>query len=325
MQATKSRALRVASLAATVIATLATPARADIDLLVFRAGERARAADVNGNFNTLKLAIEAAERRNLELSNRIVDLEAALANLRALDSVLTVEQRNGVPTVRLTGVNLQVVNGLNRTESVNGAGNVIIGYDEPNTFTTGNICSRATANNGALVIDDAGCLAAGGVLATHHKSGSHNLVLGEQNSWSSFAGIISGRINFVNEAHASVIGGVDNRSSGRQSVIVGGQGHTASANSAVVAGGIGGKATGRLSTIVGGVGHTASGENSTVAGGERNVASSRNATAVGGLVNNAAGELSTTAGGRNNSARGLRSSIFGGDTRSADAQGETIP
>jgi hypothetical protein len=319
----ESRRHRALSLAL-VIAAVASQANAEVALHTFQPGERARAADVNGNFNNLKVAVEAAERRNVELQNRIRDLEAALSNVRALNGVVTVEAVGGVRTVRLTGVNLQVVNGLNRTESINGAGNVIIGYDEPNTFSTRPICSQARATNGALITDEAGCLAAGAVFSTQHKSGSHNLVLGTQNGYSSFGGIVGGRFNYINEIFASVIGGVDNRASGRFSVIVAGQGHLTQ-ESAAILGGIGNQALARNSSITGGVGNVASGENASITGGERNIASGRTSTVAGGLLNTASGQGANVSGGRNNVASGTNSSILGGNGRSLSGANESQP
>ena len=307
MKSHKLLALGIAMLIAGVVA----PAQAEVALHVFQPGERATAADFNANFNNLKLAVEASERRNVELQNRIRNLEAALPNVRALNNVLSVEGVNGVRTVRLSGVNLQVVNGLSRTESINGAGNIIIGYDEPNSFTSKPICSQARAFNGALITDEAGCLVAGGVFSTQHKSGSHNLVLGTQNGYSSFGGIVGGRFNYINEIFASVLGGVDNRASGRFSAIVSGQGHLTQESGATVLGGIGNQALSRNSSVTGGIGNVASGENSSITGGERNTASGRTSTAAGGLLNTASGQGATVTGGRNNVASGTNSNAGG--------------
>ncbi|HKP66646.1 MAG TPA: hypothetical protein VJX31_08465, partial [Casimicrobiaceae bacterium] len=87
MESRKPLALGIAILIAGFIA----PARAEVALHVFKPGERATAADFNANFNNLKLAIEAADRRNVELQNRIRNLEAALSNVRALNSVVTLD------------------------------------------------------------------------------------------------------------------------------------------------------------------------------------------------------------------------------------------
>lgn len=315
---------RYIALGLALVLAYAAPARAEVVLHTFQPGERARASDVNGNFNSLKVAVEAAERRNVELQNRIRDLEAALSNVRALNNVMTVETINGERTVRLTGVNLQVVNGLNRTESINGAGNIIIGYDEPNSFTTKPICSQARALNGTLLTDEAGCLAAGGVFSTQHKSGSHNLVLGTQNGYSSFGGMVGGRFNYINEIFATAVGGVDNRASGAFSVIVAGQGHLTQ-ESAAILGGIGNQALARNSSITGGVGNVASGENASITGGERNTATGRTSTVTGGLLNNASGQGANVSGGRNNVASGTNSSILGGNTRSLSTANGTQP
>jgi hypothetical protein len=280
------------SVLALLFAGMAVPVHAQVALHVFQPGERARAAHVNGNFNRLRTAVEAAERRNTELQNRIRDLEAALSNVRSLNEVMTVEAVNGIRTVRLTGVNLQVVNGLARTETINGAGNLIIGYDEPNSFTTQPICSQARARNGAVITDEAACLAAGGVFSTQHKSGSHNLVLGTQNGYSSVGGIVGGRFNYINEVFASVVGGVDNRASGPFSVIVAGQGHLAQESSAIL-GGNGKQTLARNSSISGGVGNIASGENASVTGGERNTASGINSSILGGSRRTLAGTIAT--------------------------------
>ena len=66
---------------------------------------------MNGNFTNLKTALEAAQASNNDLRNEVRDLKAALANLLAINSALSVETVNGVRTLRLSGVNLQVVNG----------------------------------------------------------------------------------------------------------------------------------------------------------------------------------------------------------------------
>jgi hypothetical protein len=314
----RSKNLLAVAIAA-VIAGANAPACAEVQLHTFQAGERARASDVNGNFNNLKVAVESAERRNVELTSRIRDLEAAIANLRGLNGVLSIETINNAKTVRLTGVNLQVVNGLNRTESVNGTGNLIIGYDEPNTSATKQICSLAHTSAGFVITDQAGCLAAGGVFSAQHKSGSHNLVLGVANGYSSFGGMVSGKVNYINEMFASVVSGVDNRGSGRFSGIFGGQGHLTLESGTTILGGIGGQARGHLSTVVGGAGNVADGENSLITGGERNTTSGRNSAVNGGLLNKASGQAATVVGGRNNTASGLRSSLFGGDSRTVSA------
>jgi hypothetical protein len=74
------------------------------------------------------------------LEKRIVALEAALAATQAelahlknnsvleLDGRLKLARKNGYATALFTGVNVQVVNGLGKTESLTGLGNLIVGY-----------------------------------------------------------------------------------------------------------------------------------------------------------------------------------------------------
>ena len=312
--------------AAVLLGSFAQPSDAQIALHVFQPGGRASAADFNANFNALKAAIEAGERRNAALTNRVRDLEAALTMLRQLNGVLSIETVNDVRTVRLTGVNFQVVNGLGRTESVNGAGNILVGYDEPNTFEfTAPLCSSARARTGALIASEADCLTAGGVFGTQHKSGSHNLVLGTQNGYSSFAGIVAGRLNYSNEIYASVLGGVDNRASGRFSAVVTAQGSTARGANSAILGGIGGQANGSHSTVVGGIGNVAAGQQSVVVGGERNEAPGEKSVMLGGFRNVVSGVHATVSGGRVNTVSGQASSLLGGANRAVSGTNVAQP
>jgi hypothetical protein len=297
-----------------------------IPLHVFQPGERASAADFNTNFNNLRLAIEAVNRRNADLVNRIRDLEASLAAARQLNGILSVETIGDVRTVRLTGVNFQVVNGLNRTESVNGAGNILIGYDEPTTFASiAPLCSAARALNGVLLATEADCLAAGEVFGTRHKSGSHNLVLGAQNGYSSFAGIVAGRLNYSNEMYASVLGGADNRASGRFSAILTAQGSTTRGNSSAILGGIGGQANGSHAAVAGGVGNVANGQHAVVVGGERNEAPGEKAVVLGGFRNIVSGRQATLTGGRVNTVSGPAASLLGGANRTVSGDAASQP
>ena len=69
----------------------------------------------------------------------------------------------------IDGCNLVVRNGSGSTSTVNGLGNVIIGYDAPNTvdgFPKG-------------------------------KTGSHNLVVGDEHSYTSSGGVVTGFQNAV--------------------------------------------------------------------------------------------------------------------------------
>ena len=92
------------------------------------------------------------------LEERVQNLEDLLSCLILIDNdgdPLNGPLGDGRETVRITGCNVQVVNGLNDTETTNALGNVIIGYNE--------LRSRG---------DDRG--------------GSHMLVVGKEHNYSSY-------------------------------------------------------------------------------------------------------------------------------------------
>lgn len=115
-------------------------------LTSFTVGTAAVATEVNGNFSAVKSAVD-------DNHACVAALEARVAALEALLSSVPVEKVSGNPTVRFTGVNVHVVNGLNSTDTINGVGNLIVGYDE--VRSSGNpVCSIGPAT------DTAACAAA---------------------------------------------------------------------------------------------------------------------------------------------------------------------
>ena len=120
-----------------------------------------------------------------------------------LDNYLTVDAVNN--TVLISGANLQVVSGGGSTDAtVNGTGNIIIGYDEDNG-------------------DD--------------KSGSHNLVVGKRHSYTAFGGIVVGYDHILSGSYGGVLGGAGNIASGFGSTISGGQYNSATNTYCSVLGG----------------------------------------------------------------------------------------
>jgi len=304
--------------AVAALAFISVPVTAQVALHQFQSGERARAADVNGNFNALNNALAAAQANNTALKNEVRDLKAALADLLALNNALSIETVNGVRTVRLTGVNLQVVNGLDGTESANGSGNVIIGYDEANTATK-IMCTLATTANNGFTTNEAACLGAGGSVVPRQKTGSHNLVLGSQNSYSSFAGIVGGRESFITAPYATNIGGIGNLASGTFAVNVSGTGNHATGNTAVTIAGNSNTASGNNASVSGGSTNNASSTGTTVSGGSGNIASGPQSNVSGGIRNESSGPFSHVSGGGNNKSSGATTTVAGGSTNDAQA------
>ncbi len=190
-------------------------------------------------------------------------LEARIAVLETLLEGVTRVLVNGNDTLRLEGMNLQVVNGTGTTDGVpNGLGNVLIGYDT----------------------DDGG----------DDKSGSHNLVVGDDHTFSQYSTIVVGLNNTVTGARSSVTGGRNNTASGIRSF------------------------------VGGGFDNVASGDRSFVGSGLRNEASGEQSFAGGGTDNIASGGWSVLGGGENNEASGDWSFVGGGDNHDASVDYQSI-
>src|SRR5262249_49290317 len=104
--------------------------------------------------------------------------------------------------VVITGANLRIVNGLGTTETTNGGGNLIVGYNESRQGNPD--CSGST-----------------GSFCTDTHTGSHNVVVGQQNNFSSFGGLVVGEHNEISGTFASVSGGSSNIASGDSASVSG--------------------------------------------------------------------------------------------------------
>jgi hypothetical protein len=204
------------------------------------------------------------------------------------------------PTVRFTGVNVQVVNGENATASHNGEGNVVIGYDEnPATETCKGKASAQT--------------------------GSHNLILGEDQEFTSYGGIVAGFGNAIIAELASVIGGECNLAAAEVASVTGGTQNNAIGVASTVSGGAQNTAGGLgQNTVSGGLENTVSNRYASILGGEHNTANEQNAAVVGGAYNTASGASSVVAAGYKGVASGSHSFIGGGDLNVAKGQESAV-
>lgn len=234
--------------------------------------------------------------------------EAEIVLLKDVLQHVTVEQlddgQGGTnKTVRFTGVNLQIVNGLGATNGApgdpdghdgitNGLGNLIVGYDEP--FTGG------------------------------AKTGSHNFVGGLRNNYTSFGGAVLGRANSSAGPLATLLGGQTNAASGAFSVVVGGRQHVASGDRSVIVGGKMNQASGELSVVVAGRENQATLGQACVVSGRYNVASSSGACVVGGNSNTASGEHAVVCGGQSNLADGAKAVVLGGDSNTSSGEKSVV-
>src|SRR5262249_34725559 len=92
----------------------------------------------------------------------------------------------GPNEVVITGANLRIVNGLGATDTTNGLGNLIVGYNELRQENPD--CPRITLN------------------CTDIRTGSHNVVVGEFLNFSSFGGLVVGFFNEIRGSFPSVSG-----------------------------------------------------------------------------------------------------------------------
>jgi hypothetical protein len=185
------------------------------------------AARVQGDAATLAAArLHADNAVGAERSRAMgaeADLQAAVSTLQALTAPLSLTGTE----LTITGVNVHIVSGSGRTDDFVGSGgtltalgNLIIGYP--------------------------------GRDSVYPRTGSHNLVLGDHNGYTSYGGLVAGQGNQIlgpyctitggtgNTARnywSSVNGGFSNLASGQGSVVNGGQQNTASESYATVSGG----------------------------------------------------------------------------------------
>lgn len=304
---------------ALLLALGAGPAIAEVAIpYTFQSGQKAMASEVNANFAALRDALNDA----LE---RIEELETELATLQANNALTLGEYVELVPdpnvqneyTVRFTGVNVQIVNGAGVTHESNGLGNLIVGYNEPRVGTA--LCSNGEYS------DENSCISNGGIWSENHKSGSHNIVGGDGNAYSSHGGLVIGASNAITHAFASVSGGLGNVASGPLSSVTAGDSNIASGPASSITGGSVNMASGTWSSISGGTVNTAAGDLSSVTGGDHNAASGDLSSVSGGSYNLASGVQSSVSGGGGNTAAGSYSSVLGGTEQQASTMGQAIP
>jgi predicted nucleic acid-binding Zn-ribbon protein len=212
---------------------------------------------LKGQVATLKSETSELAETNGGLTEEVLSLELTLSHVSYNATGL-----GGKPTLTISGANLQVVNGQGSTATTNGLGNLIMGYDE----------------------------SAGG------QSGSHDVVLGEGQTFSSYGGLIAGKGNTLSGPFGAAFG----------------ESNIASALGATVTGGNNNTASGQTSSVSAGGGNVAQGHSAAVTGGNNNTAEGLTSSISGGGANIAKGQSAAVTGGSNNTAEALTSAILGG-------------
>jgi hypothetical protein len=203
----------------------------------------------------------------------------------------------GKPTIQFSGANVQIVSGSGSTAgAVNGAGNLIVGYDE----------------------------------SPGEQTGSHDIVVGSEHTYTSYGSIVGGQHNSAtsngtvvfgdqNKAggeYATATAGSKNIALGPYSAVSGGQSNEAvnadHESGSSVSGGSGNVARGLDNSISGGQSNHANGATSSVTGGFGNTTNGPYSSVLGGTTNTAWEAESVVVGGRENQAKGLASAILGG-------------
>ena len=162
-------------------------------------------------------------------------VDALEARIAALETLLAGVTRAG-DGITISSANLHIVSGSGTTYgSVNGLGNLIVGYNE------------------LRGMDD-------------DRTGSHNIVVGKYHNYSSYGGLVAGYQNTISGNYASVSGGFYNEASGTYSSVSGGYYNEASGYSSSVSGGRSNVASSSYSSVTGGEGNEASGSDDTVIG-----------------------------------------------------------
>lgn len=213
----------------------------------------------------------AKEERAVELPDT-----AELATLKNILPYISYQVKGvgGKPTIQVKSVNVQIVSGSGSTSgTINGEGNLVVGYDE----------------------------------GIRSQTGSNNLILGFNQSFTSYGGLLTGSGNTLSGPDASITGGSANTASGRSSSISGGRENTAS---------------GEVSSVSGGVLNTAKSTGASVSGGSENIAENNNASISGGADNRAEAGGSSISGGFGNITKqpGNWASILGGAEQSVSTE-----
>lgn len=281
--------------------------------------------------------MQALEDRVAQLEALVNGLQNQVTDQQELHDFVEVEPDPNIQggyVVKFSGVNVQINNGVG-IQALNGLGNLIVGY---NSLRNVDAFSDWTCSKGYKTTESE-CLSAGGMWEVNHKSGSHNIIIGPYNNYSSRDGLVTGsqngilavgatvsagQGNIASATYASVCGGRDNIASGYGSTVSGGKENEASGWDSSVSGERYNQSTNYYSSVTAGSYNNASGNYSSVSAGRNNIAAGEYASVTGGYSNAASGHRSSVSGGHHNESSGSASSVSGGWLNESNAGNSSI-
>jgi len=257
-------------------------------------------------------AVEAYESRITDLESQlstaldmIAELQVAVAALDPNGELVKLANHvmvddstiNGLvgPHVIFYGANVHVQNGAGSTQTTNGSGNLLVGYNES------------------------------GFADETNRNGSHNLIVGQDHEYTSHGGFVAGRMNKIYNVDSTVSGGQNNTAIGPYASICGGSYNTANGPTSSVTGGYENEASGQYTSISGGIFNIADGDYSSVSGGGVNNAIGYGSSISGGQENTASGSGTSVSGGRLNEAYYQLSTVSGGISLTTTINYEHLP
>ncbi len=260
-------------------------------------------------FQRLKTELDQSKTtiKRLEQQINIMDDNSVLA----LDGYLKLGFKDGHPIAIFNAINVQVDNGTGRTDRVvNGLGNLIIGYNETSSNSL-YFCSNP------IYTLQSRCTLNGYQWGNNVRRGSHNLIIGSNNSYDDYGSIIAGVGNTSNANYSNILGGIANYTAAIYSNISGGRYNETHAYFSSITGGYDNVTNGKYSSILGGRENTATGLYSSISAGIKNTAEGVYSSVSGGQRNHAIGEYSSVSSGSGNQATATGSSVTGGQSNIA--------
>lgn len=229
-------------------------------LLVLQAGfalflvAPAAAESQHGGLPALQKQVAALQAQVATLQAQLAGLQTLAtlpAQVASLQDVVSCMSKEGDDVI-FEGCNVHVRSGSGSTTgAVNGLGNLIVGYNEADVPKA--------------------------------RTGSHNVVVGPNHSYTSFGGFVAGASNEISGRAASVCGGIGNSATGLGSSVSGGQQNIASGTASAVSGGAHNTASNFFSSVSGGAHNSAPELESTVSGGLNRTAPSLGSWVAGSL------------------------------------------